>query len=118
MVMKRVAPGEPVQKGRDFPGLFVWIIMRYWVYIIQSQSTSHYYCGHSGDVDRRLSQHNDPEYRLIRTTKIWKGPWKLVWTQECSSRFLSPGRRVHPIRHFDSHFPLEIIYLLIVEGGN
>ena len=60
--------------------------MSYWVYIIQSQSTGRYYCGYSKDVERRVSQHNDPEYRLTRTTKIWKGPWRLVWKQQCLSR--------------------------------
>jgi putative endonuclease len=60
--------------------------MAYWVYIIQSQSTGRYYCGYSENVNRRVSQHNDPEYRLTRTTKIWKGPWELIWKQECSDR--------------------------------
>jgi predicted GIY-YIG superfamily endonuclease len=40
-------------------GLFV---MAFWVYILQSQSTGRYYCGYSSDPERRLRQHNDPEY--------------------------------------------------------
>jgi len=60
--------------------------MSHWVYIIQSQSTDRYYCGHSDNVDRRISQHNDPHYQLTRTTKIWKGPWRIIWTQECASK--------------------------------
>lgn len=63
--------------------------MSHWVYIIQSQSTSRYYCGHSNNVDRRISQHNDPKYQLTRTTKIWKGPWRIIWTRECTRYALS-----------------------------
>ncbi|MCF8143879.1 MAG: GIY-YIG nuclease family protein [Deltaproteobacteria bacterium] len=57
-----------------------------WVYILQSDSTGRYYCGQSSDPDRRLRQHNDPEYQLSKTTKRFPGPWKLVWKQECLDR--------------------------------
>jgi putative endonuclease len=60
--------------------------MTYWVYIIQSQSTKRYYCGYSDNIDRRINQHNDPGYRLTRTTKVWKGPWELIWKKECANR--------------------------------
>jgi putative endonuclease len=60
--------------------------MPYWIYVIESQASGRYYCGHTDDVERRVNQHNDPEYRPTRTTKIWKGPWRLVWTRECPNR--------------------------------
>ena len=60
--------------------------MPYWVYIIESQATGRYYCGYSNNVERRLSQHNNPEYHGSRTTKIFQGPWNIIWTQECSSQ--------------------------------
>ena len=60
--------------------------MPFWVYIIQSESTGRYYCGHSSDPNRRLRQHNDPEYRLSKTTKRFAGPWMLSWSQECPTR--------------------------------
>jgi len=60
--------------------------MSYWVYIIQSENSGRYYCGQSADVDRRLRQHNDPEYQLSKTTKRFRGPWKLIWTQRCVNR--------------------------------
>ena len=60
--------------------------MPFWVYILQSQSTGRYYCGYSEHVDRRLKQHNDPEYQWTRTTKVLKGPWSIIWKQKCSSR--------------------------------
>jgi putative endonuclease len=60
--------------------------MSFYVYIIQSESTGRYYCGQSSDPQRRLRQHNDPEYQLSKTTKRFQGPWKLIWTQECMNR--------------------------------
>jgi len=60
--------------------------MPFWVYIIQSENTGRYYCGHSSDPNRRLRQHNDPEYRLSKTTKRFKGPWALRWARECETR--------------------------------
>ena len=56
------------------------------VYILQSESTDRYYCGHSSDPERRLRQHNDPTCRLSRTTKRFQGPWKLLWARQCSDR--------------------------------
>jgi putative endonuclease len=60
--------------------------MTFWVYIIQSESSGRYYCGQSTDVERRLRQHNDPEYQLSKTTKRIEGPWKLIWSEACSDR--------------------------------
>jgi hypothetical protein len=49
--------------------------MSFWVYIIQSETTGRYYCGQSSDVERRLRQHTDPEYRLSsRTASAEKFP--------------------------------------------
>jgi putative endonuclease len=61
-------------------------LLPFYAYIIQSESTGRYYCGSSSDPHRRLRQHNDPEYRLSKTTKRFEGPWVLVWTKECETR--------------------------------
>jgi len=60
--------------------------MPYWVYILQSETTGRYYFGYSDNVQRRVNQHNDPEYRSTRTTKVFAGPWDTVWTKKCVSR--------------------------------
>ncbi len=60
--------------------------MAHWVYILQSESTSRYYCGQTSNLERRLIQHNDPEYLLSKTTKRFKGPWVLIWKKESYSR--------------------------------
>ncbi|MGO9118171.1 MAG: GIY-YIG nuclease family protein [Desulfomonilaceae bacterium] len=57
-----------------------------WVYVVQSNSTGRYYCGQSTDVERRVRQHNDPNYSLSKTTKRFEGPWKLLWSQACENR--------------------------------
>jgi putative endonuclease len=60
--------------------------MGYFVYVIQSESSGRYYCGQSTDVERRVRQHNDPDYCLSKTTKRLEGPWKLIWANACSDR--------------------------------
>jgi len=60
--------------------------MPYYVYILQSQTTGRYYCGQSNDPERRLRQHNDPEYSLSKTTKRFKGPWGIVWQKQFDTR--------------------------------
>ena len=67
--------------------LYYWkLIPMFWVYILKSESTGRFYCGHTSDPHRRLRQHNDPDYRLSKTTKRFEGPWQLVWSQDCPSR--------------------------------
>ena len=60
--------------------------MPYYVYILRSQSSGRYYCGQTSDLKRRLRQHNDPNYKLTKTTKRFSGPWELIWFEECASR--------------------------------
>jgi len=67
--------------------------MPFWAYIIQSESTGRYYCGHSSDPNRHLRQHNDPEYRLSKTTKRFEGPWMLIWSQDCQTGHQEKGHQ-------------------------
>ena len=60
--------------------------MLYHVYILQSQTTGRYYCGQTDDLDRRVRQHNDPDYHGSRTTKVFQGPWTLVWSRDFEAR--------------------------------
>jgi len=60
--------------------------MPFWVYILRSESTGRHYCASTSDVKRRLRQHNDPDYRLSKTTKRFQGPWALLWSEECITR--------------------------------
>mgnify|MGYP000889111320 CR=1 FL=1 len=58
----------------------------YWVYILQSETTGRYYCGSTEDVERRVRQHNDPDYHGSKTTKRFDGPWKVVWRESWETR--------------------------------
>ncbi len=60
--------------------------MSYHVYILKSETSGRYYCGHTDDLERRIRQHNDPEYRSDATTRRFKGPWILVWSEEHGNR--------------------------------
>jgi putative endonuclease len=60
--------------------------METWVYILRSESSGRYYCGQTTEVERRVRQHSDPEYRLSQTTKRFDGPWMLIWSQVCEEQ--------------------------------
>jgi predicted GIY-YIG superfamily endonuclease len=55
------------------------------VYVLQNPDGK-IYIGQTDDVDFRVQQHNDPDHRLTRTTKRFRGPWKLVYSEQHESR--------------------------------
>ncbi len=55
------------------------------VYILENPA-GRFYIGHSNDLDRRISQHNDPQYKGTMTTKRFIGPWTLVYHEEYHTR--------------------------------
>jgi len=60
--------------------------MGFFTYILRSESTGRYYCGSTDNLERRVRQHNDPEYHGSQTTKRFPGPWQPVWKQEHPTR--------------------------------
>lgn len=64
----------------------------YFTYILQSDSTGRYYIGSTDNLDRRLAQHNDPDYKVSKTTKRFKGPWKLVYAGPFQTRAKAMAR--------------------------
>ena len=60
--------------------------MPYFVYILQSETTGRYYCGSTSDIERRVRQHNDPDYHLSKTTKRFAGPWRVVASEQFETR--------------------------------
>ncbi len=58
----------------------------YYVYILQSASTGRYYIGHTNNLCRRLSEHNDVVNRNSLTTKRFSGPWELLYTEQLMTR--------------------------------
>ncbi|MCZ6701244.1 MAG: GIY-YIG nuclease family protein [bacterium] len=60
--------------------------MPFFIYVLQSSSTGKVYIGQTSDLPRRLKQHNDPDWGRRRFTKKDRGPWRLVHSEEYSTR--------------------------------
>lgn len=56
--------------------------MKFYVYIIYSQSRDKYYIGYSHDLAERLAEHNSGATTSTRSGR----PWKLVYQEEYSSK--------------------------------
>ena len=56
------------------------------VYVIKSGTTGKFYIRQSVDYKRRIKQHNDPNCKLGRYTKLNKGPWVLIYKEKFNNR--------------------------------
>jgi len=59
--------------------------MAFCVYVLCNPQ-GHTYVGQTSDLERRLAEHNDPNCRLTLHTKRRPGPWRLLHSEEFSSR--------------------------------
>jgi len=50
------------------------------------------FIGQTNDIERRLSEHNDPNYKNTLYTKRHKGPWRLLWAEDYGNRCESMKR--------------------------
>ncbi|MGQ9572346.1 MAG: GIY-YIG nuclease family protein [Dehalococcoidia bacterium] len=55
------------------------MVLAHVVYVLQSLKNERYYIGHSGNMERRLAEHNAGKVRATR----YGLPWKLVHTEVC-----------------------------------
>ncbi len=62
----------------------------YKTYILLSTIKGRYYVGHTGDLEKRLLQHNSGQ---TKSTK-YGIPWKIIWTEEFSSRAEAMKREI------------------------
>ena len=53
----------------------------FFVYILQSEKSGKFYIGHTNDLGRRLSEHNNPTRNKYSSKYI---PWRLVFSFEVS----------------------------------
>ena len=60
--------------------------MKFWVYILQSQTTGKLYKGQTADLDKRIERHNLDESGSMRYTHKQKGPWKLIYSASYPTR--------------------------------
>ena len=58
----------------------------FYVYVLVSETTGETYVGQTSDLERRLEQHNHPEFNGTLHTKRRKGPWRLLHSETFSTR--------------------------------
>jgi putative endonuclease len=56
--------------------------MAFFVYILQSESTSRYYTGQTKNVTDRVAYHNSNYSKSLRN----RGPWRLLHVEEFATR--------------------------------
>ncbi|MBN1333997.1 MAG: GIY-YIG nuclease family protein [Synergistales bacterium] len=59
--------------------------MSYFVYVLINPENK-IYIGQTNDLDRRLSEHNEPEFEGTLHTNRHTGPWKIIYKEEFLSR--------------------------------
>jgi putative endonuclease len=87
-VLRRGGLPEEQKDGINILLFFEYNYMQeiYYVYILQSLTTGETYVGQTSDIDRRIAEHNDINYRGTLHTKRRKGPWKLIYFEEYGNR--------------------------------
>ena len=59
--------------------------MSYFVYVLINPENK-IYIGQTNDLQRRLAEHNETDFRGTLHTKRHKGPWEIVYSEEVSTR--------------------------------
>ncbi len=76
--------------------------MAFYMYIIRSASTGKFYVGHTGDLARRMVEHNNNRTVSIRN----RGPWEVVYSEKFSTR-AEASRRERQVKGMKSHAWIE-----------
>ncbi|MBU0671176.1 GIY-YIG nuclease family protein [Patescibacteria group bacterium] len=58
----------------DFSGVRILTIMKYYLYLLESQIDKSYYLGVTNNIKRRLKEHNSGHSKYTKS----KRPWKLI----------------------------------------
>ncbi len=62
--------------------------MDYWVYVLESTSTGHFYVGQTQDLADRVRRHAEGRVAATRG----RGPWRLVYSERVSTRSAAVAR--------------------------
>ena len=84
----------------------------FYVYILYSHKSDRYYIGHTPDINKRLSQHNNPRENKYTSKYI---PWELKLFFKVSE---SRGEAMVVERFIKKQKSREFIRKLIQENGN
>ena len=60
--------------------------MPYWVYILKNETTGKLYKGQTSDLEKLIERHNSHKSGSMRYTYKQKGPWRLIYPEEYSTR--------------------------------
>jgi len=63
--------------------------MQYFVYIIYNEIADKYYIGQTSDLRKRIDEHNSG---MSKYTAKYKGGWRIIYTEEFTSRGLAMKR--------------------------
>jgi putative endonuclease len=74
--------------------------MKFFVYILQSQSTGRYYVGQSKNLDERIAYHNSNYSKSLKN----RGPWKLVHFEEYPTRGDAIRREIYVKKQKDRSY--------------
>ena len=65
--------------------------LSWYVYVLRNPDGK-LYIGQTNNLVHRVQQHNDPTHKLTRTTKRFRGPWQLVYSEALASRSAALAR--------------------------
>jgi putative endonuclease len=74
--------------------------MKFHVYILQSESSGRYYVGQTKELVQRVAYHNADYSLALRN----RGPWKLVYSEEYSTRSEAVRRELQIKKQKDRRF--------------
>ncbi len=76
--------------------------MAFYFYVLCSETTGHFYVGHTGNLSRRIFEHNHNRTPSTRN----RGPWTLFYSEEFSTRS-GAARREREVKHMKSRRYIE-----------
>ncbi len=87
--------------------------MAFVVYIVRSEKDGSLYVGQTGNLGRRLQEHNSPNHK---TYSAKRGPWVLVHSEEHPTRSACVGRERFLKSHAGAHEKKRLIGLFEEPG--
>ena len=78
--------------------------MAFHVYVLRSQSTGRFYVGHTENLARRISEHNNNRTASIKN----RGPWEIYYSEEYATRSKA-SRREREIKQMKSRPYIEVL---------
>ena len=82
-----------------------FVIMQYWVYILQSLKDGSFYIGYTHDLEARVKEHNEGSTRYTKQ----KRPWELVYQEEFISKSEAIKRELFLKRQRNTDFYKKLI---------